>query len=135
MNEEIKTVRLNPNLVRNQGLNQRQVDLIAQKHQELDQLIDMINGLEWNEENKQQILQLTKSVELYEFQLQKLWGFEQDRNFHTHWVRIEHCSCRTMDNMERLGLGVGYYRYGNCKIHGEENAPDIWKNLKGRDSK
>ena len=132
MSEEIKTTRLNPNLVKKQGLSQTQVYVIEQKHQELDQLIDMINGLEWNEENKQQILQLTKSVELYEFQLQKLWGFEQSADFHSHWIRIKHCSCRTIDNMERLGTGAGYFRYGNCKIHGTENAPELWENLKGR---
>lgn len=135
MEEEIKTTRLNPRLINQQGLIQAEVDLIEQKHEELDKLIDMINGLEWNEENKGQILQLTRSIELMEFHLQKLWKFEQDEKFHIHWFRIKHCGCKTIDNRERLGVGVGYYRYGKCPIHGEEAQPELWKNLKGRDSK
>ena len=126
--EEIKTTTLNKSLVKQQGLTQKEFDLIEEKHEELDKIIDMINGLEWNEENKEQILQLSKRVELIEYSLQKLWLFPQDDKFHCHWMRIKHCSCPKRDNMERIGFG--YYRRGDCNIHGEQALPEVWNKLK-----
>ena len=130
MEEEIKTTRLNSRLIKQQRLTQAEVDLIEQKHEELDKLIDMINGLEWNEDNKQRILQLTKSVELYEFELQKLWKFEQNEKFHNHWLRNKHCCCPRMDNRDIAYYGGGKILRSDCKIHGEEAQPEFWKNLK-----
>ena len=128
--EDIKVTTLNARLVKEQGLTQKEVDLIEEKHKELDKILDMINGLEWNDENKEQIFQLSKNVELIEYSLQKLWHFPQDDKFHIHWMRISHCSCSRLDNRERIGFG--YYRRGDCKIHGEEALPEAWNKLKDR---
>ena len=119
---------LNNRLIEQQGLNEKTVRLLEEKHSELNQIIDMLNGLEWSEENKAQILQLTDNIELMEFQLQKLWGFPQDKNYHSHWLRNQKCSCPRLDNMDYLGYGQ--IKSGACLIHGEEARPEFWKNLK-----
>ena len=51
-----------------------------------------------------------------EFELQKLWGFPQDKEFHRYWLSVGHCKCGAIDNLERLGYG----RIINlgCPVHG-----------------
>ena len=51
-----------------------------------------------------------------EFELQRLWGFPQDKEFHKYWLNIGSCTCPKMDNMDRLGYG----RIINlgCPVHG-----------------
>ena len=51
-----------------------------------------------------------------EFELQRLWGFLQDKEFHRYWLNIGSCSCPKMDSLERLGferiINLG------CPVHG-----------------
>lgn len=35
-----------------------------------------------------------------EFELQKAWGFELDKSFHSYWSRLPHCTCPTLDNQD-----------------------------------
>jgi len=121
---------LNNKLIAKQGLDEKTVRLIEEKHSELDKIIYTLNSLEWNEENKERILQLNKSIELMEFTLQKLWGFSQNANYHTHWLRVKFCSCPKLDNLDPMYFGGGKILRGNCKIHGEEAQPEFWQNLK-----
>lgn len=125
---EIVSEILNNNLIKQQGLDEKTVRLIEEKHSELNQIIDMLDTLEWSDENRGQILQLTDNIELIEFQLQKLWGFPQDKNYHTHWLRNSKCSCPYLDNMDYWGHGQ--IRSGVCLVHGEEARPEFWQNLK-----
>lgn len=127
---EIVSEILNNRLIEKHGLDEKTVRLIEEKHSELNQLIDMINSLEWNDENKQQILQLTKSIENMEFVLQGLWGFEQDKAFHTHWLRNNKCDCPRMDNRDIFYYGRGLIYSGACRVHGELAQPEFWQNLK-----
>ena len=127
---EIVSEILNNSLIEKQGLDEKTVRLIEEKHSELDQIIGMLNSLDWNDENRGQILQLTDNIELMEFTLQKLWGFPQNANYHSHWLRNKFCSCPKIDNRDIAYYGGGKLHTSNCKIHGEEARPDFWKNLK-----
>ena len=127
---EIVSEILNNRLIEKQGLDEKTVRLIEEKHSELNQIIEILNGLDWKEENKAQILQLTENIELMEFTLQKLWGFEQNANYHTHWLRNKFCSCPKLDNRDSIYFGGGKLYRSDCKIHGEETRPDYWQNLK-----
>ena len=52
-----------------------------------------------------------------EFELQTLWGFERNFNYHRFWER-PHCKCPRIDNEERLG--TGYFIINNyCPLHGK----------------
>lgn len=127
---EIVSGILNNCLIEHQGLNEKTVRLIEEKHSELDKIIGMLNSLDWNDENKAQILQLAESIEIMEFTLQKLWGFSQNDNYHSHWLRNKFCSCPKIDNRDSMYFGRGKIHMSNCKIHGEEARPEFWQNLK-----
>ena len=59
---------------------------------------------------------ISDKVTELEFELQKLWGFSQDKEFHKYWLNVGHCECPPLDNLERLGHG----RIINlgCPVHG-----------------
>ena len=59
---------------------------------------------------------ISDKVTELEFELQRLWGFPQDEEFHKYWLSVGSCSCPNMDNMDRLGYG----RIINlgCPLHG-----------------
>lgn len=59
---------------------------------------------------------ISDKVTELEFELQRLWGFPQDKEFHKYWLSVGHCECPPLDNLERLGHG----RIINlgCPVHG-----------------
>lgn len=44
-------------------------------------------------------------IEDMEYTLQGIWGFNRDKNFHTHWLDIKGCKCPHDDNLERIPHG------------------------------
>jgi len=128
---EIVSHRLNNALIEKQGLNQKDVDTIESLHDNMDTIVNMLNSLEWNDENREQIFQLTRSIEVLEFTMQKAWGFSQDKAFHTHWLRNNKCSCPRLDNRDIFYYGRGLIYSGSCKIHGENGMnPEFWNKFK-----
>ena len=128
---EVTSEILNNKLIAKQGLDEKDVRTLEGLHESMNQIVSMLNSLEWNEENKEQIFQLTKSIELLEFSMQKAWGFSEDKNYHTHWLRIKFCSCPRLDNKDIFYYGRGLIHSGSCVIHGEDGInPEMWKNLK-----
>ncbi len=67
--------------------------------------------------DKDEIRRLDKIVTQIEFQLQKLWGFPQNKNFH-RWFDVPKCTCPKMDNADNMG---SEYRIinPNCILHGK----------------
>lgn len=131
---EIVSHRLNNALIEKQGLNQKDVEVIESLHDSMDTIVNILNSLEWNKENREEIFQLTRSIEILEFTLQKIWKFPQDKAFHTHWLRNRHCNCARMDNRDPFYYGGGQIHRGDCKVHGENGMnPELWENLKGRE--
>ena len=131
---EVTSEILNNKLIAKQGLDEKTVRTLEGLHESMNQIVTMLDSLEWNEENKEQIFQLTKSIELLEFSMQKAWGFPQDKNYHTHWLRNNKCSCPRMDNRDIFYYGGGLIHSSICVIHGENGInPEFWQNLKGRD--
>ena len=59
---------------------------------------------------------ISDKVTKLEFELQRLWGFPQDEEFHKYWLNIGNCTCPKMDSLDRLGYG----RIINldCPVHG-----------------
>lgn len=53
-----------------------------------------------------------------EFELQDLWGFPRDVNFHKFWNRPK-CLCPKIDNDDRYPTGY-YIIAGKCPLHGTE---------------
>jgi len=51
-----------------------------------------------------------------EYQLQSLWGFPQDSNYHMFW-EMAGCTCPKLDNRDLQGHPYHIYN-GSCPIHG-----------------
>lgn len=62
---------------------------------------------------------ISEQITELEFELQRLWGFPQDKEFHKYWLSVGHCECPPLDNLERLGYG----RIINlgCPVHGHHS--------------
>ena len=52
-----------------------------------------------------------------EYQLQELWGFPKDSNYHKFW-EMAGCTCPNMDTEDAYPTGY-YVRVGDCPLHGE----------------
>lgn len=51
-----------------------------------------------------------------EFELQKLWGFPEDQQYHKFW-KMQGCTCPKMDNEDAYPTGF-YVNNGSCPLHG-----------------
>ncbi len=51
-----------------------------------------------------------------EFELQELWGFPRNANYHRFWNRPQ-CECPKLDNEDAYLSGY-YVVNGHCKLHG-----------------
>ncbi len=60
-------------------------------------------------------------IEKREFNLQRLWGFPQDRNYHRYWAHIKGCTCKLhqMDNADRWGTPYRVISQ-SCHWHGDK---------------
>lgn len=98
---------LNKDLIKRQNLSAEDVATLEKLHKELD---DVVNN-PYNYTNPVAL------IEDIEFQMQRLWKFGENRDMHTHWLRIKGCTCPRLDNMERRGTP---YRVlmGDCPWHG-----------------
>lgn len=68
-------------------------------------------------DDKEEIRRLDSIITQIEFQLQKLWGFPQDRNYH-RWFDVPKCSCPKWDNADNIGSEFRIIN-PNCILHGE----------------
>jgi len=109
-----RAIFLNSRLVDRQGLNQDTVNEILTCHAELDDIIMECNATpieKW-------VDTAPKRIEEIGFKMQGLWGFTQDANYHTHWLRIPDCQCPKMDNTDPVYYGRGKIISGGCPVHG-----------------
>ncbi len=66
---------------------------------------------------KVRLRKIASNITNIEFSLQKLWGFEPDKNYHRFW-KLPQCTCPTMDNED--AYPTGYYVVNqNCILHGK----------------
>lgn len=77
---------------------------------------------------------ISDKITFTEFEMQKIWGFELNRNYHTHWLRPRCCSCPKTEN--KLLFGKGYIIDSNCKIHKHQigyDFKDMIEKVKNKD--
>ena len=98
---------LNRELVKKQNLSAEDVAALEKLHEWLDDVVS----------NPRNYTYPVALIEEIEFQMQRLWKFEENITMHTHWLRIKGCTCPRLDNMERRGTP---YRVtmGDCPWHG-----------------
>ena len=67
-------------------------------------------------DDRELLKSLGQDLELIEFQLQKLWGFPLDKDYHMFW-KYPKCRCPYLDNYDRYPND--YYIIGlDCPLHG-----------------
>lgn len=109
---------VNLQLARERGISEADLEKLNILHEELEEIVD---DPELHDNPKERI-------EAIEYQLQRLWKFPEDRDFHTHWSRLKGCTCdsRSMDNMELRGAGVRAIE-PHCPWHGFPKFPLKWR--------
>lgn len=98
----------NEALAESQGLTDNEKMRLDQKYAELFGVL--YNPGAWNSPVAQ--------VRKIEFDLQKLWKFEQDPKFHRYQLYIKGCTCPKMDNEERVGRTEDRIHSFSCPWHG-----------------
>lgn len=107
-------VPLNWDLAQTQKLSSGNMELIVQAHcHRVSVFMDMV--LTSNDDGDE-LRALARFVEGLEFELQTLWGFEQDKNFHTWWFKVPHCRCPKIDNADSMYFGRRIITE-SCPIH------------------
>lgn len=87
------------------------LDKIKDAHSRKLQAYDMINETE----DRTLLKKLAVTLQDIEFELQGLWGFPLDANFHRIW-EYPKCECPTLDNKDRYPHG--HVISANCPLHG-----------------
>lgn len=107
-----KPSMLNQELVERQDVSIESQNRLCELYETLDDIIGQAN----EQEDMIEVKKLLEQIEDIEFELQELWNFKKDSNYHKYWMYIDHCKCPTIDNLERLGYGRIINH--NCPIHG-----------------
>lgn len=104
---------LNQNLVARNNVSYEAQQQLCELYDGLDALLETskLEGL-----TRADYDVISDKITVLEFELQRLWGFPQDKEFHRYWLSVGHCKCGAIDNLERLGYG----RIINlgCPVHG-----------------
>ena len=75
----------------------------------------MFNDLIAHTNDPVELKELAKDITECEFELQRLWGFPEDRKFHRFWL-TKNCTCPKMDN-EDIYPSNNYWISGDCVLH------------------
>lgn len=91
------------------------LDRAAMKH-------DKLKSDSAKKRNRKTIHILNQALEYTELQLQKEWGFDQDVNKHTWWLKPKSCTCPKLDNTDPVYFGGGKIISSDCPIHSYQVA-------------
>lgn len=115
-NEDRIVVKLNQELIHQQGVKPDCVERLEQLHIEL---LDILNQPE-NYGEPSEVVQL---IEGYEYALQALWNFSINSDFHVRWFGVKGCKCPSMDNLELFGSPKRIFNQ-KCPFHGKVELYD-----------
>ncbi len=115
MGTRFKREYLNQNLIAKQGVSEENQDRLCELYDELEDLIELgsINP------NIVEVRKVAEDIEKLEFELQRLWGFPEDANFHRYWLSLDKCKC-PQDNLDIIYFGRGKIINMNCPLHGTQ---------------
>jgi hypothetical protein len=105
-------IRLNPNLVQQQGITDEGLEKLKRLHQDRIQTEQFMS----NTDDPKKLKALFAEWTDINYYLQKCWGFPQDRNYHRFW-EVPKCLCAKLDNSD--AYPYRQYISGDCPVHGE----------------
>lgn len=102
---------LNPILIKQNNISEENIKKIKEKYIQNLELFEKMKS----ENDIKKLKDLAKKVEDIEFELQVLWGFPKNKDFH-EWFFVPKCSCPKMDNKEMIGSNFRIIN-PSCIIH------------------
>ena len=114
-----ESITLNKHLIASKSINKATVKKLLKTHRKRLKVLYMMR--QWSEENKDfesGLKTMAEQITKLEFKLQRLWGFQENVNFHRFW-ELPYCKCPKLDNEDAWPYGY-YYRNSECPIHGVE---------------
>ena len=102
---------LNSRLLAKQEVSDENIEKLKEVHVRKLEVFDKMKETD----DKQQLKELAITVENIEFELQKLWGFKEDKNMH-EWYMVP--KCPKMDNYDYKGTEFKIINL-DCPVHGE----------------
>jgi len=130
---------LNEHLIEQQGIDDEGRQKIMALHSERENMFAMMEAQDpTTEQGRTSLGEWAELVEQLEYRLQEAWGFEQNRDMHSWWYYVPHCSCPKMDNRDYMGTDMRIWN-GDCPIHGEHTwakelieaeDPSLWSRFK-----
>ena len=111
---------LNSKLVEKQQLSEEDIKELINLHEVRETLFSLAGQLSPDDYEEDRMILRTYAVllESLEYNMQRVWKFEQNRNFHSWWYQMPHCSCPHLDNVDRFGTDQRVY-LTSCPVHGE----------------
>jgi len=124
------TTILNEHLIKQQDLNEDDIAELEELHDTRARMFDKMAALDpKNDEDKDTLILYSHLLESLEYNMQRLWKFEQDSDMHSWWFRVPHCRCPKMDNADPLYSSVRIFRH-DCPIHNhllEQHAGETYE--------
>jgi len=85
-------VNLNRNLIKSQNLTDTDILELEQLHETREALFQLMADLDIDDD-----LPLLRTyvvlLESLEYNMQRVWKFEQNKDYHTWWFKSPHCTC------------------------------------------
>lgn len=103
----------NENLIKTQNVTKEQQEELKIVYQKLFGILEE----SYKTEDIDTLIGITKDIEKYEFELQELWNFPKNSNYHRYWIDINKCKCPKLDNRDYIYFGQGKIISGRCEIH------------------
>jgi len=107
---------LNGALAKKQGLHAIEIELLKISHLTRDLLFRTMEQTD----NPVILRKLADKFDELEFEQQKLWHFDEDKNFH-RWFEVPKCTCPKLDNEDLIGCEQKVIDL-KCIIHGGKRS-------------
>jgi hypothetical protein len=109
---------LSPKLAAKQKVSDEALAKLRVAHLNRHNIVEKMRSLDPDDEcERQELLELRDKWVEQEFELQKLWNFEPNADYHKEY-RLPHCICAKMDNDDCWGTPIRYRAEG-CIYHWE----------------
>lgn len=106
---------LNEDLVKRQGVTDLRLASIKVLHKERHGYIQRMKDIDPSE--KDVLRWFAKKITEIDEELQKLWQFPVNRDYHKWW-EVPHCVCGVLDAKDSYGTPYRHIN-GQCPVHGE----------------
>lgn len=105
---------LNPRFAARKKVTVEGLRKIQNTHRKILGLFDKIR----QEDDSVKLHKMAERVTELDYELQAIWGFERDVNFHTWWFKAPKCACAKMDNTDFIGTPYNSVNE-SCPLHGK----------------